>query len=69
MYSNFTQHKKFQRFLTFLICIIVVFLGDMYFKGTGIQQNIPMAISLWKQAARQGNKESQEKLKKIGELW
>jgi TPR repeat protein len=41
-------------------------LGDMYEYGKGVEKDLLLAVSLYRCAAKNGNKQAEERLSKLG---
>ncbi|MBQ7216764.1 MAG: SEL1-like repeat protein [Synergistaceae bacterium] len=44
-------------------------LGNMYYDGEGVEQNLAEAVKWFRKAAQQGSAYAQNKLKELGEVW
>ena len=44
-------------------------LGNMYFRGEGVEQDPAEAVKWFKMAAQNGNESAQNALKQLGETW
>ena len=44
-------------------------LGTCYEKGNGVTKDLSEAVKWYKMAAKQGDRDAQKKLKKLGETW